>query len=77
MRKCIITAAENMSENTYAYLCVRIHEKFGGDIEFTRITDNAVLGGFIMELDGTVWDLSLSTQLGIIRQQLKAEEEAV
>lgn len=75
MKKCIITAAENMSDGTYAYLCEKILKKFGRDIEFTRVTDNAVLGGFIMELDGIVWDLSIATQLGIIKEQLNEEAD--
>lgn len=77
MKKCIVTVAENMSDSTYAYLCEKITKKFGTDIDFTKKTDNAVLGGFIMELDGTVWDLSIATQLGIIKEQLKEETKAV
>ena len=66
-----------MSENTFAYLCGRILKKYGEDIEFTRITDNSILGGFIMELDSEVWDLSLATQLNTIKEQIKEEAEAV
>jgi len=75
MRECIITAAGNMSMGTYAYLCEKIAERFGQDVTFKRVTDDSVLGGFRMELDETVWDLTVATQLSELRKQFAAEEE--
>ena len=73
MRKCIITAASNLSIGTYAYLCGKITERFGDDISFERVTDDSVLGGFRMELDDTVWDLTIATQLNELRRNFAAQ----
>lgn len=68
MRSCVITVARNMSEQTYEFLCERTRERFGSDLSFTKIVDDSVIGGFLMELDGTVYDMTLSTQLNSIRK---------
>lgn len=70
MRTCLITAASNMSDETYRYLCGKARAKFGEDITFTRITDDSVIGGFCMELDGTVYDLTVRTQLRMLKQSM-------
>lgn len=70
MRTCVITAASNMSDETYGVLCEKIRKKFGEDIEMRRITDDGVIGGFLMELDGTVYDLTLRTQLDIMKKKM-------
>ena len=74
MRTCVITAASNMSDATYAVLCEKARKKFGEDIVFQRITDDGVIGGFVMELDGTVYDLSVRTQLELMKQKMVYEE---
>ena len=75
MRNCVITAASNMSDDTYEYLCAKARAKFGEDIAFTRITDDTVIGGFCMELDGTVYDLTIRTQLDRLKKSMVYEEE--
>ena len=47
MRNCTVTAASNMSGETYEYLCEKVRRRFGDDIAFTRVTDDAVIGGFM------------------------------
>ena len=73
MRKCTVTAASNMSGETYEYLCEKVRKKFGGDIEFTRKTDESVIGGFILDLNGHIFDLSLATQLKAMGKHLREE----
>ena len=63
-----------MSDETFRYLCERTKQKFGADVCFRRVTDGSVLGGFILELDGTVYDLSLSTQLETMKTRMVYEE---
>ena len=70
MRTCVITAASNMSDETFGLLCEKARKKFGEDIVFQRITDNSVIGGFLMELDGTVYDLTIKTQLELMKHSL-------
>ncbi len=74
MRNCLITAAANMTEETYALLCEKAKGRFGEDLSFRRVTDDTLLGGFILELDGTVYDLSLRTQLETLKQKMVYEE---
>ena len=74
MRTCVITAASNMTDETYGVLCEKARRKFGEDIEFRRITDDSVIGGFVMELDGTVYDLTVRTQLDLMKQRMIYEE---
>ena len=73
MRNCTVTAASNMSGETYEYLCEKVRQKFGDDIEFTRVTDEAVIGGFILDLNGHIFDLSLATQLKVMGKHLREE----
>ena len=73
MRKCTVTAASNMSGKTYEYLCEKVRRKFGDDIEFTRKTDESVIGGFILDLNGHIFDLSLATQLKAMGRHLREE----
>ena len=73
MRKCTVTAASNMSGETYEYLCEKVRRKFGDDIEFTRRTDDSVIGGFILDLNGHIFDLSLATQLKAMGRHLRED----
>lgn len=71
MRNCTVTAASNMSGETYEYLCEKVRKKFGDDIEFTRVTDDAVIGGFLLDLNGHIFDLTLATQLKEMGKHLR------
>ncbi len=73
MRKCTVTAASNMSGKTYEYLCEKVRAKYGDDIEFTQVTDESVIGGFILDLNGHIFDLSLATQLKAMGRHLREE----
>ena len=49
MKTVVITAAENMSDATYARICRGFREKLGDDVKFERVTDNGIIGGFIAD----------------------------
>lgn len=68
-----MTAASNMSEDSYRLLCDKTREKFGADIEFTRVTDDSIIGGFILNIDGLIFDMSVSTGLREMKKHLKGE----
>ncbi len=72
MRKAIVTTAENMTEETCIYLCEQVRKKLGEDIEFQRVVDNSVIGGFILNLDGFVYDASIATQLKRLKKHISA-----
>lgn len=66
----MITVARNMSDKTYEFLCERTRARFGSDLSFTKIVDDSIIGGFFMELDGTVYDMTLSTFLKSIKKDV-------
>lgn len=71
MKKCTVTVASNMSGETYGMLCEKTKAKFGADIEFTKKTDDDIIGGFILDMDGMICDCSLSSQLSEMKKHLK------
>ncbi len=70
MREAIIKITESMSDETYNMLCSGIKEKFGSDIEFEKVYDEALVGGFVLKLDGVVYDHSIRTQLARLKKHI-------
>lgn len=60
-----------MSEETYMLLCEGILKKYGRNIEFIKTVDDSVLGGFILKLDGVVYDGSLKSQLEALKEHFE------
>ena len=52
MKTVVITAAENMSDATYARIC------------------RGIIGGFIADADGEIYDLSISSQLKEMQKKI-------
>lgn len=59
-----------MSDETYRMLCEGIREKFGNDIEFVRVIDESVIGGFVLKLDGVIYDHTIRTQLQRLKKHI-------
>ena len=76
MRNCKITVSSGMTDETYAMLCEKARRRFGADLSFTRTNDESVIAGFILELDGTVYDVSVGTQLEILKKKMTYGEDA-
>ena len=70
MKRAKLTVASNMSGDTYAMLCDRTRERFGDDIEFKRIVDDDIIGGFILDLDGMIYDLSVKTRFDELKKHI-------
>ena len=58
-----------MSEATYARICRGFREKLG-EITFERVIDDGIIGGFIADIDGEIYDLSISSQLKKMQRQI-------
>lgn len=71
MRKSTIIVADNITIPTYRYLCDELKKKLGKDIEFEYKIDNSIIGGFIINLDGIVYDNSVRTQLNRLKKHIK------
>ena len=63
MKNIIITTAGNMSENTYKTICDGFKAKFGTDTVCRRVVDESVIGGFVANVNGEIFDLSIASQL--------------
>lgn len=66
MKKAKIVCAPNVSDASYQSLCEKLVAKFG-EISFEKETDDTLIGGFIVLLDGKVYDASLRAQLDAMR----------
>lgn len=69
MKKVVITAASNMSEETYRRICDGFSQKIG-QAEFVRMTDDGIIGGFIAEIDGEIYDMSIASQLDRMQREI-------
>lgn len=70
MKTVIITTADNMSDETFERICGGFREKLG-EVSFKRVIDNGIIGGFIADIDGEIYDLSISSQLKEMQKQIK------
>lgn len=59
-----------MSDATYERVCAGFSEKLG-EVSFERVIDNGIIGGFIADIDGEIYDLSVSSQLKEMQKQIK------
>ena len=70
MKKAILSYAESMDSQTLSVLQNGIKEKFGNDINIVSTPDNSLIGGFILSVDGRIYDNSISSQLKNIKREL-------
>ncbi len=73
MKNVVITVSESMSEKTYATLLDGIKTKFGEDIKVTKRVDTSLIGGFVLNVDGVVYDNSISSQLNLINKEMNSQ----
>ena len=71
MRKAYITTASNMSDETYSLLCDGIKKTVGEDTEFIRSYDDGIIGGFVLKIDGTLYDNSIKSQLKELKKHIE------
>lgn len=69
MKTIEITVASNMSDATYSRICSGFRKKYG-ECKFERIVDDRIIGGFSADVDGEVFDLSISSQLEKMKKQI-------
>jgi len=64
----LITAVDIGNEKEQQ-LTTRIEKIIGGELEVESVVDPAIIGGFVLSLDGFRWDASVSGQLTRIRNR--------
>lgn len=72
MKQAKIICAPNVTDAAYAYICQKIAQRFG-ETDCERTTDASLLGGFIVLLDGKIYDMSLRTQMQSLRSSLNSK----
>ncbi len=70
IHKTVITTASAIDVRTEKKLVQFIASETKGTVEFEKIIDPSIIGGFIIEVDSKRWDGSLSKQLLRIREKL-------
>lgn len=66
--KITIIVPENTGEEYYQSICNGYRKKYGDGISFSKETDSRLIGGFIAEVDGTVYDTSIRSKLVTIKK---------
>ena len=64
----LITAVE-MDKERAQLLTSRIEKIVGGELEVESVVDPAIIGGFVLNLDGFRWDASISGELTRIKSR--------
>lgn len=67
----IITVPLNSPDSFYESICAGFIKKYGNDIKFTKVQKDDIIGGFIAEVDKTVYDTSVKTKLYEIKKAIK------
>ncbi len=68
MIKASVTVPSNMSDETYNMLINGVKEKYRDEISFTKTVDDGIIGGFILTINGTVYDNSLKTKSDVLKK---------
>ena len=70
MRSVIITATCAMSDETYKLICEKIEQKYGESFVFSRVDDPEIIGGFILNIENKIYDISTRTRLAEIQNHI-------
>ena len=70
MKTCVIRVASRMSGETFDAICRGAEKKYGGGLSFTRVDDDTLLGGFVLDVEGEISDLSFASQLDAAKKQI-------
>ncbi len=71
MNRAIITVTPDLSERDFGEICKHFNKKCGTELEFERINDPALIGGFVAEIDGEVYDTSIKTKLEQLKRHIR------
>ncbi len=65
-----ITSASQLEPAQFASIGRKLEDRFGKKIKATAAVDPALLGGFIVQVGGTIYDYSIETQLQSLGRKL-------
>lgn len=70
MKKSKLTLPAGADRETADYIISSFEELFGRPLDFEIKTESSLLGGFIAEIDGCIFDSSVSSKLAEVRRLL-------
>lgn len=71
MKRIVITCADNMSDETYSYICDRLKENSGNEkVVIKKIVAPELIGGFTVAVDGKLYDMSIKTQISMMKKHI-------
>ena len=70
MRSVTVTATPAMSDETYRLICEKIEQKYGESFIFTRVNDASIIGGFMLNIENKIYDISTRTRLAEIQNHI-------
>ena len=71
MKRAVIILAPSVSDETYSYILSGLKKKFGEDLDVTKYVKSDLIGGFVLAVNGQIYDVSVKTQLRSIEKDLK------
>ncbi|MBQ9354352.1 MAG: F0F1 ATP synthase subunit delta [Clostridia bacterium] len=63
-----ITVPANITDETYKEICEGFKKRYGNDITFLKETDEKIIGGFIAEANGIVYDTTIRSKLNMVKK---------
>lgn len=66
--KITITVPKNSTDDFYQSIVNGFKKKYGEDNSFVKEIDETIIGGFIAEANGTVFDTSIRSKLNEIKR---------
>lgn len=70
IHEVVLTTSTGLDGPTEKLLINWIEKEVQGKVELTRVKDEKILGGFILDVDCNRWDASLSTSLNDLKKNL-------
>jgi F-type H+-transporting ATPase subunit delta len=74
IRTAILTTAKPMEEALVEQVRKTLESEFGGKVELSQMIDKELIGGFVLRVDDSQYDASISTQLKKIKEKLLQTE---
>ena len=71
--KDTLTVPSKASEATIDYIRSSFDELFGRHIDFKLIKKDSIIGGFIAEIDGEIYDAAVSSRLAELRKHFSGK----
>lgn len=67
----IVKVPSNTEQEFFDYISDKFKDKYGKETIINMETDDSIIGGFIAEIDGTVYDTSVRSKLDEIKKAIK------